>query len=215
MDDPALPQNLSLACPECSHPIPSQHNSLANNSKMGTPLDINKNLRSLLCLPSESSEILASHLAAEHSTTQIGTWLCPCKRTHQIHNHLASHPPNPLGTLRCGVCKRSWNESCIPSTTFTSPIRTVKFHNLGLSPRDDAPILHASLPLENGAVLCYICTHDGCGTTWKANVPKALLNRIPYAVVLSGRRKKCVCGRRAFQPDKYTLIELAFRGTAG
>jgi hypothetical protein len=202
--------------PRIHPPIPSQHNSLANNSKMGTPLDINKNLRSLFCLPSESSETLASHLAAEHSTTtQIGTWLCPCKHTNQIHNHLVLHPRNPLGTLRCGVCKRTWSESCISTTTFTSPVRTVKFHNPVPRPRDDAPILHASLPLDKGGVLCYICTHDGCGKTWKAKVSRAWLSRKPYSVVFYGSRKECVCGERTFQSDKYTLVELAFGGSAG
>jgi hypothetical protein len=193
-------------------PIPSQHTSLPNNLKMLTPLDIRKNLGSLFCQPSESSATLASHLAAERSTTtQIGTWLCPCKHTNKIHNHLVSHPRNPLGTLCCGVCGRPWSESCISSITFTSPVRTVKFHNPVPRPRDDAPILHASLPLEKDAVLCYICTHDGCGTTWKAKVSRALLSRMPYAVVLSGGRKECACETKAFESEKYALIELAFR----
>jgi hypothetical protein len=183
---------------------------------MCTPLDIRKNLGALFCQPSESSATRARHLAAEHSTTtQIGTWLCPCKHPNEIHNHLASDSSNPLGTLWCHMCKRSWTESCISSTTFISPVRTVKFQTPVPRPRDDAPILHAPLPLEKGTVLCYICTHDGCGTTWKARVSKGLLNRMPYSVVLCGGRKECVCGKRAFQSDKYTLIELAFRETAG
>jgi hypothetical protein len=207
-----LPQNISLACPEYTHPIPSQRNSLANNSNMGTPLDIRKNLRSLFCRPFKCSATRDAHLASQHSTiTPIGTWLCPCKKKMSICRPSSADSPHPLNVLRCEWCKRSWNESCISSTTFTSPVRTVKFHNPGLRPRDDAPILHASLPLEKGAVLCYICTHDGCGTTWKAVASKALLSRMSYAVGLSGGRKKCDCGTKAFELEKYALVELALR----
>jgi hypothetical protein len=114
--------------PRIHPPVPSQHNSLPNNLKMCTPLDIRKNLGALFCQPSESSATRARHLAAERSTaTQIGTWLCPCKHPNEIHNHLASDSSNPLGTLYCSVCGRSWNESRISSTTFISPVRTVKF----------------------------------------------------------------------------------------
>jgi hypothetical protein len=217
MHDPALPQNISLACLGYTHLIPSQHNSLPNNSKMCTPLDIRKNLRSLFGLLSKPSAAPDAHLAAQHSTTtQIGTWLCPCKKTTSIHRrHSSVDSQHPLGLLRCDSCKRSWNESCISTTTFTSPVRTVKFHNPVPRPREDARILHVPLPLDKGALLCYICTHDGCGTTWKAKVSKGLLSRLSHAVVLSGRRKSCACGKKASKSEKYTLIELAFRETAG
>jgi hypothetical protein len=183
---------------------------------MSTPLDIRENLHSLFCLTSKSAATRAAHFAAEDSTTiQIGTWLCPCKRTNPIHNYLASDPHSPLGTLYCRECHRSWNKSCISTTTFTSPVRTVKFHNPVIRTDDKARILHSFLPLEKGALLCYICTHDGCGATWKAEVSKAWFGKLSNAVVLAGRRKNCSCRKQVFKLEECTLIELAFRDTAG
>jgi hypothetical protein len=185
---------------------------------MHTPFSIRRNLRSIAGLIPKHIATRKVNLAAECSTiTQIGTWLCPCTHTNAILLHPTTSP-HPLGTLKCHVCARSWDESFKRLTTFTSPTHALDFKYplfraelRKTGPRNRVQILPVPLAsVRNGMALGYICTNDGCGMTWRAHVSKSWLGMMMREVKVGWgwRSNRCACGSKAFDEGRYVVFEI-------